>query len=101
MAFSPTLYRHDDAVLPRPYAFDVDPEDWLWEGTTRNRLLGHNLRTAELRVITLPEFEGHVVFQAFAWEAKLLMVLGEALSWRHFAAFGCIMAAVGFLFVGK
>ena len=31
----------------------------------------------------------------------MVMVLGEALSWRHFAAFGCIMAAVGFLFVGK
>jgi hypothetical protein len=28
-------------------------------------------------------------------------VLGEAISWRHFAAFACIMAAVGFLFAGK
>ncbi|HTU11172.1 MAG TPA: DMT family protein [Allosphingosinicella sp.] len=27
--------------------------------------------------------------------------LGEALSWRHVAAFACIMAAVAFLFVGK
>ena len=27
--------------------------------------------------------------------------LGEALSWRHAAAFACIMAAVGFMFVGK
>lgn len=26
----------------------------------------------------------------------MVLVLGEALSWRHFAAFGCIMAAVGF-----
>ncbi len=31
----------------------------------------------------------------------MVTVLGEALSWRHLAAFGCIMAAVGFLFVGK
>ena len=31
----------------------------------------------------------------------MVLVLGEALSWRHFAAFGCIMAAVGFLFVGR
>ena len=31
----------------------------------------------------------------------MVIVLGEALSWRHFAAFGCIMAAVGFLFVGR
>jgi uncharacterized protein (DUF486 family) len=31
----------------------------------------------------------------------MVVVLGETLSWRHFAAFGCIMAAVGFLFVGK
>jgi uncharacterized protein (DUF486 family) len=28
-------------------------------------------------------------------------VLGEPLHWRHFAAFACIMAGVGFLFVGK
>jgi uncharacterized protein (DUF486 family) len=28
-------------------------------------------------------------------------VLGEPIHWRHLAAFGCIMAAVGFLFVGK
>ncbi len=31
----------------------------------------------------------------------MVLVLGEALSWRHFAAFGCIMAAVGFLFLGR
>ncbi|MDR2858612.1 MAG: DMT family protein [Novosphingobium sp.] len=31
----------------------------------------------------------------------MVTVLGEPLSWRHFAAFACIMAAVGFLFVGK
>ncbi|MDK6078429.1 DMT family protein [Massilia varians] len=31
----------------------------------------------------------------------MMAVLGETVSWRHFAAFVCIMAAVGFLFVGK
>jgi uncharacterized protein len=31
----------------------------------------------------------------------MVAVLGEALSWRHLAAFACIMAAAGFLFVGK
>jgi uncharacterized protein (DUF486 family) len=31
----------------------------------------------------------------------MVVVLGEALSWRHVAAFACIMAAVGFLFVGR
>jgi uncharacterized protein (DUF486 family) len=31
----------------------------------------------------------------------MVAVLGEALSWRHFAAFACIMAAIGFLFLGK
>lgn len=30
-----------------------------------------------------------------------VVVLGDALSWRYFAAFACIMAAVGFMFVGK
>lgn len=37
-----------------------------------------------------------IVFGVF-----MVTVLGEALSWRHFAAFACIMAAVGFLFVGR
>jgi len=37
-----------------------------------------------------------IVFGAF-----MVWVLGEPLHWRHIAAFGCIMAAVGFLFVGK
>jgi len=37
-----------------------------------------------------------IVFGAF-----MVWVLGEPLHWRHVAAFGCIMAAVGFLFVGK
>lgn len=37
-----------------------------------------------------------IVFGGF-----MVMVLGEPLHWRHLAAFACIMAAVGFLFVGK
>ncbi len=31
----------------------------------------------------------------------MVFVLGEAATWRHAAAFCCIMAAVAFLFVGK
>lgn len=31
----------------------------------------------------------------------MVAVLGEPLNWRHIAAFACIMAAVGFLFVGR
>ncbi|WP_374944700.1 DMT family protein [Sphingomonas sp.] len=37
-----------------------------------------------------------VVFGVF-----MVTALGEPLHWRHAAAFGCIMAAVGFLFVGR
>lgn len=37
-----------------------------------------------------------IVFGIFA-----TTVLGETLTWRHAAAFLCIMAAVGFLFVGR
>jgi uncharacterized protein (DUF486 family) len=37
-----------------------------------------------------------LVFGAF-----MVWVLGEPLSWRHVAAFACIMAAVAFLFVGR
>ena len=36
------------------------------------------------------------VFGAF-----MVLFLGEPLHWRHLAAFACIMAAVGFLFVGR
>jgi uncharacterized protein (DUF486 family) len=37
-----------------------------------------------------------VVFGVF-----MVVVLGEPLHWRHFAAFACLMAAVAFLFSGK
>lgn len=37
-----------------------------------------------------------VVFGVF-----MVVVMGEALHWRHVAAFLCIMAAVGFLFIWK
>lgn len=37
-----------------------------------------------------------IVFGGF-----MVLVLGEPLHWRHLAAFVCIMAAVGFLFVGR
>ena len=37
-----------------------------------------------------------IVFGGF-----MVLVLGEPLHWRHLAAFMCIMAAAGFLFVGK
>jgi uncharacterized protein len=37
-----------------------------------------------------------IVFGGF-----MVIVLKEPLHWRHLAAFGCIMAAVGFLFTGK
>lgn len=39
---------------------------------------------------------GLIVFGGF-----MVMVLGEPLQWRYLAAFLCIMAAVGFLFVGR
>ena len=31
----------------------------------------------------------------------MVFVLGEPLHWRHAAAFVCLMAAVGFMFVGR
>jgi uncharacterized protein len=31
----------------------------------------------------------------------MVAVLGEPLGWRYAAAFGCIMAAVGFMFIGQ
>lgn len=69
-------YRHDEIVIYRPFACDVDADDWLWQGTSHNRLLGHNLRTAELRVIEIPEMEGEVAFSVFAWQEKIFLIFG-------------------------
>src|SRR5688572_29370625 len=70
-------YRHDEIVIYRPFACDVDANDWLWQGTSHNRLLGHNLQTAELRVIEIPEMEGEVAFSVFAWQEKLFILFGN------------------------
>jgi len=37
-----------------------------------------------------------VIFGVF-----MVVVLGEPLHWRHFAAFGCLIGAVGFMFLGR
>ncbi len=71
-------YRHDDLFIPRPYGIDVDAQDWLWEGTTNDRLLAHHLRTAERRIIHLPALAGHVVYSTFVWDDKLVLTLGDA-----------------------
>ena len=47
-------------------------------------------------VITVVTMLSLVVFGIF-----MVAVLGEPVSWRHLAAFACIMGAVGFLFVGR
>jgi uncharacterized protein (DUF486 family) len=31
----------------------------------------------------------------------MVVVLGQPISWRYMASFGCIMAAVGFMFLGR
>lgn len=71
------LYRHDEIECPRPYGIDVDENDWLWEGCGHDRLVAHNLRTAELRLVHLPQMGGHSVYQVFAWQGKLLLTLGH------------------------
>jgi uncharacterized protein (DUF486 family) len=54
----------------------------------------HGWSAGQLKIVQ--EAIALIVFGVF-----MVTVLGEALSWRHFAAFACIMGAVGFLFVGK
>jgi uncharacterized protein len=49
---------------------------------------------AQLKVVQ--EAIALLVFGGF-----MVLVLGEALSWRHAAAALCLMAAVAFLFVGR
>ena len=71
------MYRHAEITCHRPYGVDVDEADWLWEGCGPNRIVGHNLRTAEVRVVPLPEMEGHVVYDTFAWGGWLVLTLGS------------------------
>lgn len=72
------LYRHDEIRTYRPYAVDVDDDGWLWQGCGANRLVGHHLRTAALRLVNLPEMGDRPIFQVFAWGDQLVLVLGEA-----------------------
>ena len=54
----------------------------------------HGWSAGQLKIVQ--EAIALIVFGGF-----MVWYLGEPLHWRHFAAFACIMAAVGFLFVGK
>ena len=72
------LYRHDEVRTGRLCGVDVDEADWLWEGCGRNRLAGHNLRTAEWVQIPVPEMDYRWVHQVFALEGKLVLTLGDA-----------------------
>ena len=71
------LYRHDEVITVRPYGCDVDDGDWLWEGCGRNRVTGHDLRTAEMVQIPVPAMGNRPVYQVFAWQGKLVLTLGE------------------------
>jgi uncharacterized protein len=59
-----------------------------------NRWGSATYSTAELKIIQ--EVITLIVFMAFA-----AVYLREKLQWNHFAAFGCIMAAVAFTFLPK
>ena len=60
-----------------------------------NRLgFAHGWTAGQLKIIQ--EAIALTVFGVF-----MVMVLGEPLGWRHVAAFACIMAAVGFMFIGR
>lgn len=71
-------YRHDQIQTPRPYAIDVDADDWLWEGCGSNRLTGHHLGGAQVRQLAIAEMGNRPVYQVFAVEDRLVVVLGDA-----------------------
>jgi hypothetical protein len=54
----------------------------------------HGWSAGQLKIVQ--EAIALTVFGAF-----MVWVLGEPITWRHLAAFACIMAGVGFLFVGR
>ncbi len=72
------LCRHDEIVTPRPYACDVDQDDWLWEGVGKSLLASHNLRTGEARLIRVPKMGNYSIFQTFAWDRWIVCTLGYA-----------------------
>ncbi|MDQ2892412.1 MAG: DMT family protein [Pseudomonadota bacterium] len=60
-----------------------------------NRIgFAHGWTPGQLKVVQ--EAIALIVFGGF-----MVLVLKDPLTWRHGAAFACIMAAVGFLFVGR
>lgn len=67
-------FRHDELFIPRPYGIDVDHDEWLWEGCS-TELVAHNLRTAELKRLTIPEMGGYVAYQTFCWDGKVIITL--------------------------
>jgi hypothetical protein len=70
-------YRHDEILTQRPYGVDVDENDWLWEGCASGMLVAHNLRTAQLRIVPLPQLGREAVYHIFAWQGKLVLTLGH------------------------
>ena len=73
------LYRHDSVNPGRPYGLvDVDDDGWLWRSAAGGRLMAHNLRTAELRVLDVPPMRGHKAFSVFCWHGRIVALLGEA-----------------------
>ena len=54
----------------------------------------HGWTPGQLKIVQ--EAIALIVFGGF-----MVVVLKDPLSWRHVAAFACIMGAVGFLFVGR
>ena len=60
-----------------------------------NRLgFAHGWTAGQLKIAQ--EAIALIVFGVF-----MVTMLGEPLGWRHVAAFACIMAAVGFMFIGR
>ncbi|MCW1383111.1 DMT family protein [Novosphingobium sp. KCTC 2891] len=58
--------------------------------------IGYANRWSAGQLKVVQEAIGLTVFGGF-----MVLVLGEPLHWRHFAAFACLMGAVGFIFIGR
>jgi len=68
--------------------------EYCFAGPANRIGYAHGWSAGQLKIVQ--EAIALTVFGGF-----MVWFLGEPIHWRHLAAFACIMAAVGFLFVGK
>ncbi len=67
------LYRHPQIQTGRPYAFDVDDDGVLWEGS-HDGLLTHDSRTGECKHVHVNALHHRVICSAICFDGKIVVL---------------------------